>query len=228
MDLEKAKPWSFQDDVGIKDLFRNKIYTMKKILLLIGLFTFSTFAAFTCPEPVIEALSWQIDKNHSSVAFSVRHFFANVMGSFDEFEGDIKFNPDDLENSSVSFSINVTSVNTKNERRDSHLQSEDFFNAEKWPQMKFESTGISKSGDQFLVKGSMTIRDVSKEMELPVKFLGEMEHPRKEGTYIGGFSTEFTIDRNEFGVGSGNYISTATVGGEIKVTINLEVNRTTT
>ncbi|MCB0667496.1 MAG: YceI family protein [Saprospiraceae bacterium] len=200
---------------------------MKKNLILAGLLSFGLITAFKNPDPVAEAPTWNIDKNHSSVSFSVRHFFANVMGSFDDFEGDIKFHPDDLENSNVNFSVSVTSVNTKNDRRDNHLQSEDFFHADKWPKMTFESTNISKAGDHYVVRGNMTIRDVTREVELPVKFLGEMEHPRREGTFIGGFSTEFTIDRNEFGVGSGDYVSTATIGGEIDVTINLEVNRTT-
>lgn len=200
---------------------------MKRYFALTGLFLMLLLTAMQYPEAAIDIPSWQIDKNHSSVTFSVRHFFANVLGSFDEFEGDLKFDPDDLGNSSVYFSVSVSSVNTKNDRRDSHLQSEDFFHAEKWPEMKFESTNISKSGDHYLVKGNMTIRDVTREMEIPVKFLGEMEHPRREGTFIGGFSTEFTINRNDFGVGSGDYISTATIGGEVDVTINLEVNRTT-
>lgn len=66
---------------------------------------------------------------------------------------------------------------------------------------------------------------MTKEVEIPVQFLGQMEHPRRAGAYIGGFATEFTINRNDYGVGSGNYIATTTVGGEVKATINLEVNR---
>ncbi|PHN06861.1 polyisoprenoid-binding protein [Flavilitoribacter nigricans DSM 23189 = NBRC 102662] len=182
-------------------------------------------SAFTVVEYTAVAPTWQVDKGHSSVAFSVRHFFASVIGTFDEFDGTVTFDPEDLEGSSIDFSIKVASVNTKNERRDNHLQSADFFNAEEWPEMTFKSSNITKSGDQYLAKGEMTIRDVTKEVEIPIQFLGQMEHPRRAGSYIGGFATEFTIDRNEYGVGTGNYAATATIGGEVKVTINLEVNR---
>lgn len=171
------------------------------------------------------APSWEIDKNHSSVTFSVRHFFASVVGSFEEFDGTVKFDPEDLAGSSIEFSIKVASVNTKNERRDSHLQTADFFDAEQWPEMTFKSTSISKDGDQYSAKGEMTIKDVTKTVDIPINFLGQMEHPRREGSYIGGFSSEFTIDRNEYGVGTGNYVETATIGGEVEVTINLEVSR---
>lgn len=199
---------------------------MKKCTLLIAMFlSAGFFSAFTFPENVVEAPTWEIDKNHSSVSFSVRHFFSNVIGAFDEFEGTLKFDPEDLAGSSVEFAINVASVNTKNERRDNHLQSGDFFNAEEWPQMMFKSTSISKSGDQYVAKGAMTIRDVTKTVEIPINFLGQMEHPRREGAYIGGFSSEFTINRNDYGVGTGNYAATATIGGEVEVTINLEVSR---
>lgn len=190
------------------------------LLLCVGM-----LAAFTPAEPMLDAPTWEIDKNHSSVTFSIRHFFASVAGSFDEFEGTVKFDPEDLASSSIDFSIKVASVNTKNERRDGHLQTADFFDAEKWPEMKFKSTSITKDGDQYVAKGEMTIKDVTKTVEIPINFLGQMEHPRREGAYIGGFSSEFTIDRNEYGVGTGNYVETATIGGEVEVTINLEVSR---
>ena len=76
------------------------------------------------------------------------------------------------------------------------------------------------------MKGKMTIRDVTKEVEVPMNFLGQMAHPRREGAFIGGFSSEFTINRNDYGVGTGNFAATATIGAEVKVTINLEVSRT--
>lgn len=200
---------------------------MKKIMLGFALLTsIVLFSAFTLVEKPIEPPTWEIDKGHSSVSFAVRHYFSNVIGTFDEFDGTLKFDPEDLAGSSVAFSIKIASVNTKNERRDGHLQSADFFNAEAWPEMKFESTSFSAVGDQYLMKGKMTIRDVTKEVEVPMNFLGQMAHPRREGAFIGGFSSEFTINRNDYGVGTGNFAATATIGAEVKVTINLEVSRT--
>lgn len=200
---------------------------MKKMkLLFVLLLSTGLFSAYTdSVSPADEAPTWQIDKNHSSVSFSVRHFFSDVIGTFDEFDGTLKFDPEDLEGSSINFSIKVASVNTKNERRDNHLQSADFFNAEQWPEMKFVSTSFTKADDHYLVKGQMTIRDVTKEVEIPVKFLGQMENPRTAGSYIGGFSSEFAINRTDYGVGNGNFAATTTIGDEVEVKINLEVNR---
>ena len=188
-------------------------------------FSVCVFGAFSTVEPPAEVPSWTIDKGHSSVSFAVRHYFSNVIGTFDDFEGTLAFDPENLKESSIAFNIKVASVNTKNERRDGHLQSKDFFNAEQWPEMKFVSSSLTAVDDHFVVKGEMTIRDVTKTVEIPVKFLGQMKHPRREGSYIGGFSAEFTINRNDYGVGVGNWAATATIGGEVKVTINLEVNR---
>ncbi len=199
---------------------------MKKIILLSGLFlSMGIFSAFSPVTPTFEAPSWEIDAVHSSVTFSVRHYFSDVVGSFDEFEGTLKFDPENPDESSVSFSVSVGSVNTKNERRDGHLQSEDFFNAEKWPQMTFTSSSISKQGDKYMAKGQLTIRDVTKEVEVPINFLGEMAHPRDEGKYIGGFSSEFTINRTDYGVGVGNFAATTTIGDEVTVKINIEASR---
>jgi polyisoprenoid-binding protein YceI len=199
---------------------------MKTALSLFALLMImGTFSAFTVIENTKEAPVWEIDKNHSSVTFAVRHYFSDVVGSFDEFSGTLHFHPEDLGSSKVEFTIDVASVNTKNERRDGHLQSADFFEVEKFPTMKFTSKSIAKSGEHYVVTGDMTIRDVTKEMEIPIEFLGEMAHPRQEGSYIGGFSAEFTIDRNEFGVGSGNFMATTTIGGEVTVKLNIEASR---
>lgn len=188
--------------------------------------TVGVFGAFSLPIPTSEAVpTWKIDKGHSSVSFAVRHYFSNVIGTFDDFDGTVSFDPENLEESSIAFQIKVASVNTKNERRDGHLQSKDFFNAEQWPEMKFQSKSITAAEDHYLVKGEMTIRDVTQSVEIPIKFLGQMPHPRREGSFIGGFSTEFSIKRNDYGVGVGNFAATATIGDEVKVTINLEVNR---
>ncbi len=195
------------------------------ILVLAVFFGLTAFIPANPSGQALEAPTWEIDQNHSSVAFSVRHFFSDVIGTFDQFEGTLKFDPEDLESSQVDFTIDVASVNTKNERRDNHLRSEDFFMVEDFPTMKFTSSSFEKSGDHYIAKGEMTIRDVTREMEIPIDFLGQMAHPRREGAYIGGFRAKFTIDRTEFGVGSGNFAATTTIGAEVDVTINLEVSR---
>ena len=184
--------------------------------------------AFTPSTPKVEAPTWNVDKGHSSVVFSVRHFFSDVVGSFDDFTGEIKFDPDDLATSSISFTVQVSSVNTKNERRDGHLQSADFFNAEQWPVMTFTSTSIKKKkkkGNTYMVKGNLTVRDVTKEIVIPINYLGSMESPRRKGSYVGGFNTEFSINRNDYGVGTGDWAATTTIGDEVALKVNVEVRR---
>ncbi|RMG16211.1 MAG: polyisoprenoid-binding protein [Bacteroidetes bacterium] len=209
-------------------MLKTKKMIMKKLMFsLIALAVAGSFAAFRPAHVALEAPTWTVDAVHSSISFEVRHFFSNVLGTFDKFEGTVKFDPEDLKTSSVEFSVDVSSVNTKNERRDNHLKSADFFDVEKWPTMSFKSTSITKGEgeNEYIVKGNMTIRDVTKEMEIPVKFLGAMPHPMRKGAYVGGFTTEFTINRTEFGVGTGNWAATTVIGDEVKVRVNVEVNR---
>ncbi len=201
---------------------------MKNLVFsFITLLAFGLFGAFTTVEPPQAVPAWQIDATHSSVSFQVRHFFSNVLGTFDKFGGKLHFDPADLKGSSVSFEIEVASVNTKDEKRNGHLQSASFFDVEKWPTMSFKSTEFKKgeADNEYVVSGEMTIRDVTKKVELPVKFLGQMDHMMRENYLVGGFSTEFIINRNDYGVGVGDWAATAVIGDEIKVNINLEVNR---
>lgn len=186
-------------------------------LLVVGL-SFQTFAQ--------DAPSWKIDESHTSVNFSINHFFSAVTGKFKEFEGEFNLDLDNLDASKASFVIDVASVDTDEPKRDKHLQSKDFFNAKNFPKMKFESTGFTKKSDkEFVVKGNLTIRDVTKLVELPVKVSGQMEHPMKRKTLILGLVVEYTMNRNDFGVGTGDWAATAVVGDEVRISIPMELNR---
>lgn len=200
---------------------------MKNFMLTLTAFaSIAVLSAFTPAKAPVTAPTWDIDAVHSSVSFTATHFFSDVLGTFDKFDGTVNFSPDDLDGSSVEFTVDVTSVNTKNEKRDKHLQSEDFFNAEKWDTMTFKSSSFKKGKKgMYTVTGDLTIRDVTKTIEVPVKFLGTMAHPMREGTYVAGFTCEFTIDRNDYGVGTGDWAATTVIGDEVDVTVNLEVHR---
>lgn len=207
-------------------MFKHRSYIeiiMRRIIISsIAIVALGTLAAFT----TLEAPNWTIDKVHSAVTFEIRHFFSPVPGTFDAFDGEIKFSPDDLEGSSVSFTIDVTSVNTKNERRDGHLQSPDFFDAAKFPKMTFQSKKFTPKGNnEFVITGDLTLKDVTKTVEVPAKFLGAMDNPMKEGTVVAGLEAEFKINRTEYGVGTGNYAATSVIGDEVEIGIKLEVNR---
>ncbi|WP_372638728.1 YceI family protein, partial [Fodinibius sp.] len=108
---------------------------------------------------------WKIDPTHSEVQFKVKHLvISTVTGSFDSFDGKIEADGDDFENAKATFTAEIDSITTNNEDRDQHLKSDDFFNAEKYPQLKFESTTLEKVGNgEYKVNGDLTIRDVTKE-----------------------------------------------------------------
>jgi len=173
------------------------------------------------------APAWTVDSAHSSVKFNIRHFFTPVPGTFDSWTGTIHFDPENLEGSKIDVSIDVASVNTQNERRDEHLRDPDFFEVATWPSMTFTSSEIRAVGEnQYVAVGELTIRDVTKEIELPFTLLGVMDHPMRENTVVAGFEANTTVSRLEYGVGSGNFVQTTVVGDEVNIDIFLEVTRT--
>lgn len=203
---------------------------MKRIALYSTLLTVFIFAsAFTLQSSNIEAdsaaTSWKLDKSHTNIEFTIKHFFTPVTGSFNNYETDIRFDPNNLEESSIDVSIPISSIDTKNEKRDSHLNSEDFFNSEKWPNLRFVSNEIRKTGEnKFVAVGNLTIRDVTKEIELPFELLGIMDHPMMENTKVAGISASTTIKRTDFGVGVGDWAATMVVGDEVNINLDLELN----
>jgi len=171
-----------------------------------------------------KAQKWTFDKAHSSVSFRIRHFFTPVLGEFNSYDGEIYFDPTNLQESSINVTIQVKSVDTKNGKRDPHLQSADFFDADTYPTMTFVSDEILSNGDnEYVAKGKLTIKDVTTEFELPFKLLGIMDHPKRKGTKISAFESLFVIKRNDFKVGTGQYVETAVIGEEVNVSITLEL-----
>lgn len=172
------------------------------------------------------ATMWKLDKSHTSVNFSINHFFSAVTGKFTSFDGNFQFDPNNLAGSKADFTISVSSVSTDDSKRDKHLQSGDFFDAKKYPNMTFKSTKIEKKSEkEFLVHGKLTIKDKTKDVILPMKITGEMEHPMMKGTIILGVVIDTTINRNDFGVGTGDWAATMVVGDEVRIHIPMELNR---
>jgi polyisoprenoid-binding protein YceI len=174
--------------------------------------------------PGYVAGKWDIDAAHSEVAFTVRHMMVSkVRGRFDKFEGSI-VTGNKPEDSSVTASVDLSSINTNNEQRDGHIRSADFFEVETYPTMTFTSTGIRNfEGDGFLLDGNLSLKGVTK----PVTFEAELNGIGPDaygGTRI-GFSAITEINRNDFGVDFNGPIPGAP-GGVIvsdKVTVNLEI-----
>lgn len=169
---------------------------------------------------------WKIDKLHTSVNFSINHFFSAVTGKFTDFDGAMYFSPNNLKESQVNFTISVKSVDTDSKKRDKHLQSKDFFNAKDYPKMSFESNKFEKKSDkEYLIHGKLTIKNKTKNVILPMKITGQMEHPMRKGTMILGVVIDTKINRTNFDVGTGDWATTMVVGDEVKIHIPIELNR---
>lgn len=173
-----------------------------------------------------DAPQWNIDYSHSSVKFTATHFFSDVPGSFKEYSGEFYLDPENITEATMNFTVQVKSIDTDNKKRDNHLMSADFFNADKYPIIQFQSQRIEKTGEnKYLVHGDLTIRDVTKKVALPMTFKGVMKHPMMKNTKIMGLSFNTTIDRTDYNVGTGDWAATAVVGDEVDVNIDLELNR---
>lgn len=192
--------------------------------LMIAFFAISAFTTAQNNDRA-KATAWSIDKAHSNLNFQVTHFFTPVNGKFHDYTSEIYFSPDNLDESSINVEVMVNSIDTNNEKRDGHLQSEDFFNAKKYPKMTFESSKITSEGDnKFVAHGTLTIKDVSKDVKLPFTLLGMKDHPMKENTMVAGIKGSLNIDRTDYDVGVGDWAATAVVGDEVEISFALELN----
>jgi polyisoprenoid-binding protein YceI len=185
-------------------------------------------AALLAASPAFAAETFVIDKGHSEVGFQIRHMVTKVRGRFNEFEGKIVADRAKPEASSVELTIQATSIDTANANRDKDLRGADFFDVEKYPTITFKSTRITPKGkDVYDVTGTLTMRGVSKEITLPVNFLGFMKNMR--GVDAAGFETAVTLNRKDFGITWNRALDAGGVllGDEVYVSINLETRKET-
>jgi polyisoprenoid-binding protein YceI len=167
--------------------------------------------------------TWAIDPVHSEVSFTVRHMMVSkVRGRFDKFEGSIVTGENPLD-SSVTASVDLSSINTGQEQRDAHIRSADFFEVETYPTMTFTSTGVRADGDDFLLDGNLTLKGVTK----PVTFNLEVSGfgPDSYGGTRVGFSATTEINRLDYGVSFNGPIPGVPGGVAVseKVTVTLEI-----
>jgi polyisoprenoid-binding protein YceI len=166
--------------------------------------------------------TWTIDPAHSRVGFSVRHLMSKVRGTFGEFSGEIVTEEDPTQ-STVTAVIEMSSVDTGVEMRDNHLRSGDFFGVEENPRMTFSSTTLRHDGERWVLTGDLTIRDITKAVELELDYLG-VDPTGLEGEHRIGFEARTTISRKEFGVNWG-LVTEGTkimVGDRIDVTLDVQ------
>jgi len=170
-------------------------------------------------------MNWKIDPAHSEINFMVRHMMiSNVRGSFEKFDGEVEFNPENPNESSVWVQIDASSINTREEQRDGHLRSGDFMNVEKYPHLTFESNRIEAlSENSGKIYGDMTIRNVTRPVVLDVEYAGIVKSPF--GSTSAGFSATTTINRKDWGLVWNVALEAGgvLVGEEIKINIELEM-----
>jgi polyisoprenoid-binding protein YceI len=185
---------------------------MKRLFVLFAALAF-TSAALAAVE------TYQIDPVHSSVAFSIRHFFSNVPGTFTKIDGSIVVDRDDLTKSTVEATIDISSVTTNNDKRDAHLRTDAFFDAAKFPTATFKSTAWAKTGDDtYDVTGDLAIKGVTKSVVLHVTSLGF--GPGMKGAQLSGWSATTTLNRNDFGITTFPKV----LGDDVAITINVEAD----
>jgi polyisoprenoid-binding protein YceI len=191
---------------------------MKKSILIAG-FIFAGLIGFT------QTTEWKIDQAHSIVGFEVDHMVvSSVTGKFDSFEGKILSDKPDFSDASISFTIQVTSVNTENEKRDGHLQGTDFFDVAKYPTIVFKGKSLTQvSGNKYIVKGDLTMHGITKAVELNVKYNGTVKDPW--GGTRAGFRVSGEIVRADYGLlyNSALEAGGVMIGETVAISVNLEL-----
>lgn len=188
---------------------------MKGILTVAMIFSLNMLIAQT---------EWKLDKGHSDIRFTVTHMtIAELDGEFKDFDGKVVSAGDDFNNATVEFTAKAASVSTDNEGRDKHLKNDDFFNAEKYPDLKFLGKLIKK-GKKYSLAGDFTMRDVTKPVTFAVKYNGQV--PTKRGRKA-GFILTGAVNRFDYGVKWDSKLDdgkSLVVGNQVMITCHIELN----
>jgi len=170
---------------------------------------------------VFAADTYTIDPNHTSFAFMAKHMMiSNVPGEFDKFSGTITYSPTDLANSNANVSIDVSSINTRIDKRDAHLKSPDFFDAAKFPTITFVSTKFTPTA----ITGNLTMKGVTKEVTIPVTISGPVN---EMGHQAIGITGSVTINRQDYGINWNKVLDQGgvAVSNDILITISIEADQ---
>jgi polyisoprenoid-binding protein YceI len=168
--------------------------------------------------------TYKLDPAHTSINFAIRHMMVSkTRGSFGDFDGWFVYKADEPQTWHAEVTIQVASIDTGNEDRDNHLRSPDFFDVEKYPTMTFEATGVDmESEDEGTLRGNLTIRDITRPIELELEILGEVTDPW--GNTRAGFSAEGEIDRKDWGLTWNKSLDTGgvVVGDDVDIELEIE------
>lgn len=171
---------------------------------------------------------WNLDSAHSEVGFSVKHMMiSTAKGTFDKFDAVVEADVEDLTDAKIEVTVDTSSVNTRNEDRDNHLRSADFFDVENHPTLTFVATDIkNKGGNNYDVTGDLTLNGTTKSVTLDVTFAGQSKDPMS-GSTVAGFSGATKISRKEFGLTWNAAVETGgvLVSDEVKIHFELELQK---
>ncbi|MBL7801149.1 MAG: YceI family protein [Chitinophagales bacterium] len=191
---------------------------MKKII---------TSVALVASMAMANAQTWQLDKSHSSVKFSVTHMMVSeTEGNFKSFTANVTAQKEDFSDLSADFTIQVKSINTDDEKRDGHLASPDFFDAEKYPTITFKSTSFKKVGEKsYKLAGEITMHGVTKPVTFDVKYNGTAKDPY--GNTKAGFRASTIVKRSDFNISWNKVLDTGgfALSDEVQVFVNIELNK---
>jgi len=193
---------------------------MKRLAVILVLTIISAFAASA------QNSGWRVDKAHTSVGFAVRHMvISQVTGNFKDFDITVSASKDDFSDAVIDATIKVASIDTDNERRDNHLESDDFFNAEKFPEIKFRSTSFEKVGEnKYNITGDLTIRDITKKVTFDATLNGMLKTSRG---VLAAWKATISINRFDFGLKWNRTIEAGgLIAGEtVNITLVLELQK---
>ena len=187
------------------------------VLTLVGVLAAAVAA------PSAWATTYKIDVDHSTVGFKIRHLFSNVQGAFDQYEGQVVYVPGQPEQWSVTATIQAASINTKVDKRDTHLRSKDFFDVEAYPAITFHSTEVTDAtATSAKLHGRLSIRGVEKPVVLDLTIHGEGKDPW--GNVRSGFTATTTINRKDFGLTWNKAVETGQllVGDDVDIVLEIE------
>ncbi len=188
-----------------------------------ALFALAAVLTVGLAAPVLAADTYVLDAAHSNVGFAVKHLvISTVSGHFSDVSGEIQYDEADIMKSSVSVTIKTSSINTNNGKRDDHLRSADFFDAENNPEITFKSNSIEKEGDGTVAVGTLTIKGVSKEVRLPFEITGKIKD--MSGNNKIGVEGSLTINRQDYGVSWSKTMDNGglVVGNVVKISFSVE------
>ena len=173
------------------------------------------------PPALCAPLTFEIDTNHSNVGFAVPIAgLARVSGKFTDFKVAIVYDEADVAKSSVNAVIKTASIDTGVERRDAHLRTPDFFDAEKFPEITFQSKRVEKKGKQLLAHGTFTMHGVAKEIVIPFTITGMHKDPQTGQTTL-GVTAHLSINRRDYGINWSNPKNPTFIGDQVDIELDL-------